>query len=65
MCKIRNSGAVVVYDYVYENGDTYILEEKLDGRTIAEIMEEEGLLAEDKTARIMIEVCKALEDLHR
>lgn len=65
LCKIRNSGAVVVYDYVYENGDTYILEEKLDGRTIAEIMEEEGLLAEDKTARIMIEVCKALEDLHR
>ena len=30
LCKIRNSGAVVVYDYVYENGDTYILEEKLE-----------------------------------
>lgn len=65
LCKIRNPGAVVVYDYVYENGDTYILEEKLDGRTLAEIMEEEGLFAEDRTARIMIEVCKALEDLHR
>ena len=65
LCKIRNPGAVVVYGYVYENGDTYILEEYLDGRTIEKIMEDEGVFTEDKVARIIIEVCKALEVLHR
>ena len=64
LCKIRNPNAVVVYDYVYENGDTYILEEIVDGQSLEEVMEESGTFSEDSTARIIIEVCKALEELH-
>lgn len=62
---IRNPNTVVVYDYVYENGDTYILEENIDGHSLAEVMEENGTFSEDATAKIIIDVCKALEDLHR
>ncbi len=63
--KIRNPNTVVVYDFVYENGDTYILEENVDGVTIEELMENEGLFSEARTATIIVEICKALEQLHR
>lgn len=63
--KIRNPNTVVVYDYVYENGDTYILEENVDGETVEEVLEREGVYSDQKAAIIAIEICKALEDLHR
>lgn len=62
--KIRNPNTAVVYDFVYENGDTYILEELVDGSTISEIMNDRGILSELTTAKIIIEVCRALEVLH-
>lgn len=62
--KIRNPNTVVIHDYVYENGDTYILEENVDGSTVSEIMEDKGLFDEERTAKIIIEICKALEQLH-
>ena len=63
--KIRNSNTVVVHDFVYENGDTYILEENVDGSTVEELLSEAEVLSEKRTAAIIIEVCKALEQLHK
>lgn len=63
--KIRNPNAVVVYDYVYENGNTYILEENVAGRTIEECINHDGFFLEDRTAQIIIDVCNALEPLHK
>ena len=62
---LRNPNLLLVHDYVYENGNTYILEENLDGQTVEEVLEKEGVFSEARTAEIIIEVCKALEDLHR
>lgn len=61
---IRNPNTVVVHDFVYENGDTYILEECIDGSTVQELLEYNGTMSEKDTARIIIEICKALEVLH-
>ena len=63
--KVRNPNIVVVLDYVYENGNTYILEENVSGQTIEEIIETEECFSEQRTARVIIEVCKALEKLHQ
>lgn len=63
--KIRNPNTVVVHDFVYENGDTYILEENVDGSTVEELLCEAEAFSEKRTAAIIIEVCKALEQLHK
>ena len=62
--RVRNPNAAVVYDYVYEQGDTYILEECLDGRTVLEHLKECRIFSEKETARIILGVCGALEELH-
>lgn len=61
---VRNPNMAVVYDYAYENGDTYICEEQIDGTTVEELMKNNGLFSEKETAKIVIEVCKALESIH-
>lgn len=63
--KVRNPNAAVVYDYVFYEGDTYILEENLNGKTVQEYVGQGQIFTEKETARIIIEVCKALEELHR
>ncbi len=63
--KIRNPNTVVIHDFVYENGDTYILEEYVEGTTLEEKIEHCGNFSEKETAKIIIEVCKALDELHR
>ena len=63
--KIRNSNTVVVHDFVYENQNTYMLEENVDGSTVEELLREAEVFSEKRTAAIIIEVCKALEQLHK
>ena len=63
--KVRNPNAAVVYDYVFYEDDTYILEENLNGKTVQEYVGQGQIFTEKETARIIIEVCKALEELHR
>lgn len=62
--KHPNPSTAVVYDFVYENGDTYILEELVDGSTVSELLENEGTFTEQRTAKIIIEICNALDVLH-
>lgn len=62
--KHPNPNTAVVYDFVYENGDTYILEELVDGSTVSELLENNGTFTEQRTAKIMIEICNALAVLH-
>ena len=61
---VQNLNTVFVYDFVYENGDTYILEECVSGTTVQENLEQNGTMSEQDTAQIIIEICKALEVLH-
>ena len=62
---IQSPNTVFVHDFVYENGDTYILEECVSGSTVQESLEHDGTMPERDTAQIIIEICKALEVLHR
>ncbi len=62
---IRNPYLTMVYDYVYANGDTYILEEYLEGTCIEDIIEQEGVFSEKKTAEIVIDICKGLSEMHQ
>lgn len=63
--KVRNPNAAVVYDYVFYEGDTYILEENLNGKTVQEHIDMGQMFSEKETARIVVGICGALEDLHR
>lgn len=63
--KVRNPNAAVVYDYVFYEGDTYILEENLNGKTVQEHIDMGQMFSEKETARIVVGICGALEDLHQ
>ena len=65
LCETRHPNIAVVYDYVYEDGDTYILEEHINGKSIKNIMDEDGIISENQTAQIISSVCSALEVLHK
>ncbi len=60
----KHPNIAVVYDYVYQEPDTYVLEEFLTGRTLSELLKEQGTFTEKETAQIIIEVCQGLEILH-
>lgn len=64
LCKHRHPNAVVVYDYVYEKGNTYILEENIAGTSLEQMISEGRRFSEKETAQMMIAVCDALEPLH-
>ncbi|MBE6728538.1 MAG: hypothetical protein E7562_07845 [Ruminococcaceae bacterium] len=65
LAEIRNPNTVVIYDFAYANGNTYIIEENLSGETVEKIMAEEGNFSEDETAKIVSCVCKGLSELHK
>jgi len=62
--KVRHPNTVVVYDFVYAEGDTYILEENLSGTSLEECLSEDRLFSEEETARLMLRLCDGLEPLH-
>lgn len=65
LMKVRHPNLAMIYDCVYENGNTYVVEEYIQGKTIADILAVEGTFTEQETIRIMKEVCEGLEVLHQ
>ena len=64
LMEVRHPNLARVYDCVYENGNTYVVEEYIPGKTLAKLLEENGTFSDDETARIIIELCGGLEVLH-
>lgn len=62
---IRHPNVAVVYDYLYADGNTYIIEEYIEGSTLKELLLQNGCFSEKETVRIMCEICDGLEVLHR
>lgn len=62
---IRHPNIAVVYDYLYADGNTYIIEEYIGGSTLKELLLQNGCFSEKETVRIMCEICDGLEVLHR
>ena len=64
LMEVRHPNVAMIYDCIYEDGNTYVLEEYIMGKTLAEILEEKGTFSEKETTRIMVDLCKGLDVLH-
>lgn len=62
---VRNPNIACVYDYVYANGNTYIIEEKLSGETVEAKMSDNSVFSEQQTAKVITAVCDGLSELHK
>ena len=62
--KIRHRNLIVVYDVLVHDRDTYIIEEMVDGETLKERMDREGVCGEDEVIALVRELCRALRALH-
>lgn len=63
--KIKHPNIAVVYQYVYAEGSTYILEEMLSGKTVEQTIAENGAFSEADTIRILSQVCDGLAQFHK
>lgn len=61
---IRHPNMVTVYDVIYANSNTYIIEEFISGKTLDEVLQERGNFSDKETAQKMINICSGLELLH-
>lgn len=64
LINIRHPNMVTVYDVVYANNNTYIIEEFVSGKTLYEVLQEHGKFSEREIAQMMIDICGGLELLH-
>ncbi len=64
LLKVKNPNVALIYSYVYAGGSTYIIEEMLSGMTLEEVIENEGVLSEKETSKIILEVISGLSDFH-
>jgi len=63
--RLRHPGIVTVYDVVTDEGRPWIVMELINGRSLAEAIREHGLLTEQRTAEIGLQVLDALRAAHR
>ncbi len=63
--RLNHRNIVSVYDTGSANGTPYIVMEKVDGPTLADIIRAEGALAPERAAEIGAAVAEALEAAHR
>lgn len=61
---VRQENLAAVYDVLFWDGNTYVIEECIDGVTLAERLEHEGVFSEAEVIRITKMLCSALEVLH-
>jgi serine/threonine protein kinase len=63
--RLRHPGIVTVHDVVTDEGRPWIVMELINGRSLAEAIREHGLLTEQRTAEIGLQVLDALRAAHR
>ena len=61
---LNHPNAVTVFDVIEEDGKAFIVMERIEGRTLAGIVKEEGPLSDDRVAAIALDVVAALEAAH-
>jgi serine/threonine protein kinase len=62
---LRHPGIVTVHDVVTDDGRPWIVMELIEGRSLAELLEAEGPITEDRAARMAIQVLGALDAAHQ
>ncbi len=62
---LRHANIVVIHDVGHQDGIYYIVMEYLEGRTLEQVIEQEGTLPADRTAPIIEQVAAALDYAHQ
>ncbi|MFI5657374.1 serine/threonine-protein kinase [Streptomyces sp. NPDC051684] len=65
IARIRNNGAVTVYDVVDEDDRPWIVMELVEGMSLAEAIREDGLLEPRRAAEVGLAVLDVLRSAHR
>jgi serine/threonine protein kinase len=62
--RINHAHVVAVFDLVHEDDQQWLVMEYVEGRTLAELVHNEGPLAPDDAAAILVQVAEALAAAH-
>ncbi|KIF76282.1 serine/threonine protein kinase [Streptomyces sp. 150FB] len=65
IARIRNNGAVTVYDVVDEDDRPWIVMELIEGKSLAEAVREDGTLTPRRAAEVGLAVLDVLRSAHR
>ncbi|MFE2303742.1 serine/threonine-protein kinase [Streptomyces sp. NPDC059445] len=65
IARIRNSGAVTVFDVVDEDNRPWIVMELIEGKSLAEAIREDGLLTPRRAAEVGLAILDVLQAAHR
>ncbi|MET9395254.1 serine/threonine-protein kinase [Streptomyces sp. NPDC006624] len=65
IARIRNKSAVTVYDVVQEDDRPWIVMELVEGKSLAEVIREDGLLEPRRAAEVGLAVLDVLRSAHR
>ncbi|POX54635.1 serine/threonine-protein kinase [Streptomyces sp. Ru72] len=65
IARIRNNGAVTVYDVVHEDDRPWIVMELIEGKSLAEVIREDGLLEPKRAAEVGLAILDVLRAAHR
>lgn len=65
IARIRNNGAVTVFDVVHEDDRPWIVMELIEGKSLAEVIREDGLLEPRRAAEVGVAVLDVLRAAHR
>ncbi|QIQ03113.1 serine/threonine-protein kinase [Streptomyces liangshanensis] len=65
IARIRNNGAVTVFDVVDEDDRPWIVMELVEGKSLAEAVREDGLLSPRRAAEVGLAVLDVLRSAHR
>ncbi|MET9125979.1 serine/threonine-protein kinase [Streptomyces sp. NPDC004528] len=65
IARIRNNGAVTVFDVVDEDNRPWIVMELVEGKSLAEVIREDGLLTPKRAAEVGLAILDVLRSAHR
>ncbi|MFJ2443122.1 MULTISPECIES: serine/threonine-protein kinase [unclassified Streptomyces] len=65
IARIRNNGAVTVFDVVEEDDRPWIVMELVEGKSLAEAVREDGLLTPRRAAEVGLAILDVLRSAHR
>ncbi|CAL9534978.1 serine/threonine-protein kinase [Streptomyces sp. enrichment culture] len=65
IARIRNNSAVTVYDVVDEDDRPWIVMELVEGKSLAEVIREDGLLEPKRAAEVGLAILDVLRSAHR
>ncbi|MFF3510180.1 serine/threonine-protein kinase [Streptomyces sp. NPDC002573] len=65
IARIRNNGAVTVFDVVHEDDRPWIVMELIEGKSLAEVIREDGVLEPKRAAEVGLVVLDVLRAAHR